>query len=78
MLLELLHRSPREFGKASSPWTLEDAAQISFEQGLMRKRVSGETIRATLKRLGMRWEHAKRWIESPDPEYERKTRLSSG
>jgi len=78
VLRELLHRSPREFGKASSPWTLEDAAQISFEQGLTRKRVSGETIRATLKRLGMRWERARRWIESPDPEYERKKGLSSG
>ena len=77
MLRELLHRSPREFGKASSLWTLEDAAQISFEQGLTRKRVSGETIRATLKRLGVRWERAKRWID-PDPEYERKKGLSSG
>src|SRR5215203_1561609 len=52
VLRELLHRSPREFGKASSLWTLEDAAQISFEQGLTRKRVSGETIRATLSGWG--------------------------
>jgi len=78
VLRELLHRSPREFGKASSPWTLEDAAQISFEQGLTHKRVTGETMRATLKRPGVRWERARRWIESPDPEYERKKGLSSG
>jgi transposase len=77
-LRELLHRSPREFGKESSLWTLEDAAQISFEQRLTHKRVSGETIRATLARLGVRWERAKRWIESPDPEYERKKGLSRG
>jgi len=77
-LRELLHRSPREFGKESSLWTLEDAAMISFEQGLTQKRVSGETIRATLKRLGVRWEKAKRWIESPDPGYERKKGLSRG
>jgi transposase len=77
-LRELLHRSPREFGKESTLWTLEDTAQISFEQGLTHKRVSGETIRATLKRLGVRWEKAKRWIESPDPEYERKKGLSRG
>ena len=77
-LRELLHRSPREFGKESSLWTLEDAAHISFEQGLTNRRVSGETIRATLKRLGVRWERAKRWIESPDPEYERKKGLSRG
>jgi transposase len=77
-LRELLHRSPREFGKQSNLWTLEDAAHISFEQGLTHKRVSGETIRATLKRLGVRWERAKRWIESPDPEYERKKGFSRG
>ena len=78
-LRELLHRSPREFGKESSLWTLEDAAHISFERGLTNKRVSGETIRATLERLGVRWERAKRWIdENPDPEYERKKGLSRG
>jgi transposase len=72
-LRELLHRSPREFGRDSSLWTLEMAAQVSFEQGLVEKRVCGETIRATLARLlGVRWQRAKRWIISPDPLYERK------
>jgi transposase len=77
-LRELLHRSPREFGKRTSLWTLEYAAEVSFEEDLTERRVSGETVRATLKRLGVRWERAKRWIESPDPEYERKKGLSSG
>ena len=81
LLRDLLHRrSPREFGKQTSLWTLEeDAAEISFEQeGLTPpRRVTGETIRATLKRLGVRWERAKRWIESPDPEYARKKGLFS-
>jgi len=77
-LRELLHHSPREFGKQTSLWTLADAAQVSFEEGLTERRVSGETIRATLWRLGVRWERAKRWIESPDPEYARKKGLSSG
>jgi transposase len=72
-LREMLHRSPREFGKDSSLWTLEMAALVSFEQGLLKRRVSGETIRATLVRLlGVRWQRAKRWITSPDPLYERK------
>jgi transposase len=78
VLRELLHRSPREFGKQTSLWTLEYAAEVSFEEDLTDRRVSGETIRATLARLGVRWERAKRWIESPDPEYERKKGLSSG
>ncbi len=72
-LREMLHRSPREFGYHTSLWTLEMAAQASFEEGLTRGRVSGETIRTTLARLlGVRWQRAKRWITSPDPLYERK------
>jgi transposase len=77
-LRELLHRSPREFGKHSSLWTLESAAEVSLEQGFTEERVSGETIRATLSRLGLRWARAKRWITSPDPEYERKKGLATG
>jgi hypothetical protein len=69
----MLHRSPREFGYESSLWTLEMAADVAFEAGLTQRRVSGETIRATLSRLlGIRWMRAKRWITSPDPLYERK------
>jgi transposase len=72
-LREMLHRSPREFGYESSLWTLEMAAEASFEEGLTKRRVSGETIRSTLARLlGVRWQRAKRWITSPDPLYERK------
>ena len=71
-LRALLHRSPRAFGKPSSLWTLELAAQVSFEQGLTPERVSGETIRATLKRLDVGWKRAKRWLVSPDPAYARK------
>ncbi len=72
-LREILHRSPREFGRDTSLWTLEMAAQVSFEEGLIQRRVSGETIRATLARLlGVKWQRAKRWITSPDPLYERK------
>lgn len=71
-LRALLHRSPREFDKPSSLWTLELAAEVSFEQGLSARQVSGETIRQTLLRLGVKWKRAKHWITSPDPEYERK------
>jgi transposase len=53
-LRELLHRSAREFGKETSLWTLKDAAEVSFEKELTNERVSGETIRATLSRLGVR------------------------
>ncbi len=79
VLREMLHRSPREFGYESSLWTLQMAAQASFEEGLTRRRVSGETIRTTLSRLlGVRWMRAKRWISSPDPLYERKKGGATG
>ncbi len=71
-LRALLHQSPRTFGKATSLWTLELATEVSFEQGLTSARVGDETIRLTLKRLGIGWKRAKRWITSPDPEYARK------
>ena len=71
-LRALLHQSPRTFGQPTGLWTLELAAEVSFAQGLTATRVSGETIRATLQRLGVRWKRAKRWITSPDPEYARK------
>ena len=71
-LKALLHRSPREFGKASSLWTLALAAEVSFSEGLTRSQVSAETIRATLERLQVHWRRAKQWITSPDPEYEQK------
>ena len=58
-LRELLHRSPREFGKPTSLWTLELAAEVSFAQGLTQTRVSDETIRVTLQRLDVKWKRAK-------------------
>lgn len=71
-LRALLHQSPRTFDRPTSLWTLELAAAVAFEQGLTPTRVSGETVRATLARLGLRWRRAKRWLTSPDPEYARK------
>lgn len=71
-LRALLHQSPRTFGQPTSVWTLDLAAAVSFAQGLTPTRLTGETIRATLARLGIRWQRAKQWITSPDPEYARK------
>jgi len=71
-LRALVHHSPRRFGKPTSLWTLELAAEVSFAQGLTATRVSGETIRQTLLRLGLSWKRAKHWITSPDPGYARK------
>ncbi len=77
-LKSLLHQSPREFGKETSAWTLQLAADVSFEQGLTAEQVSDETIRQAMKRLGVGWKRAKRWITSPDPEYARKKVNATG
>src|SRR5947209_11502817 len=71
-LRALLNQSPRLFDKPTSVWTLDLAAEVAYERGLTAWRVSGETIRATLARMGVRWRRAKEWITSPDPEYARK------
>ena len=77
-LKDILHQSPRGFGKETSRWTLDLAAEVSFENDLIKERVTGETIRNTLKRLGIKWSRAKHWITSPDPEYERKKNVETG
>jgi transposase len=77
-LQALLHRSPRAFGHATSLWTLELAAETAYAEGLTATRVSDETVRATLARLGIRWRRAKDWISSPDPAYAQKNTAVTG
>lgn len=77
-LRALLHQSPRSFGKPTSLWTLELAAEVAFAKGITPEQVSGETVRATLERLGVGWRRAKEWITSPDPEYARKKTRAIG
>jgi transposase len=68
----LLKESPRAFGKERSDWTLELVAQVAHEEGLSAQRLSAESVRVALKRLGLSFARAKRWIGSPDPAYARK------
>jgi hypothetical protein len=66
-LRALLHHSPRVFGKETNIWPLELAA-VSCATGLPATRVTGETIRAPLARLGVGWRRATPWIPSSAPE----------
>jgi transposase len=77
-LRALLHRSPREFGHPTSVWTLELAAEAAHAEGITAGRVSRETVRAALARLGVRWRRAKTWITSPDPAYAQKNAAATG
>jgi len=77
-LKALLHRSPRDFGKGTSVWTLGLAAEVSFAEGITPRLVSDDSVRLALKRLKVSWKRAKHWITSPDPAYERKKSLATG
>jgi transposase len=77
-LRALAHQSPRPFGYPTSLWTLDLLAQESQRQGLTAQRVSDQTIRTSLRRLGTSWKRAKHWITSPDPEYLRTKGAATG
>ena len=77
-LRELIQHSPRDFDYDTSLWTLDLLAQASFEQGLTKVLVTGETVRATLAGMGIRWQRAKHWITSHDPNYTLKKSGATG
>ncbi len=68
-LVELLRRSPTEFGIESATWTGADLAAVAVTQGLPS--MSPRTARREIQRAGLRWQQAKRWSQQ-EPEYERK------
>ena len=68
----LLHQRPRTFGKPTSRWTLQRAAEVRFAQGLTPRRGSDAAMRVALRRLGVAWTRAKHWITSPAPASRRK------
>ncbi len=71
-LKAIMHQSPRAFGKPSGLWTLDLLAAVAHDQGLTAGRMSDETVRQAVRRLGVGWKRAKHWITSPDPQYARK------
>ena len=75
---EWLRQSPRDFGLPTSRWTLNGMAVVCAARGLTPCLVSDETIRDAIRRLGLSWKRAKRWIDSPDPAYARKRGLATG
>ena len=77
-LRALLHRSPRDFGKPTSLWTLGLVAHVAFAQEITSRSMSGESVRQALVRMGIGWKRAKRWITSPDPAYLRKRGRATG
>jgi transposase len=71
-LKELAHQSPRNFGKKRNTWTLRLLADACSELGIVDGKVSYETVRQTLSRMGVKWRRAELWLTSPDPHYAQK------
>lgn len=71
-LRHLLHQSPRQFGCSSSLWSVPRLVEVAYQEGITPHRVGDETLRRTLKRMGVNWKRAKMWITSPDPQYQAK------
>lgn len=70
-LVELPNRPPADFGIESRLWTAVDLARVAREQGLAEQ-LSPDTGRAEIQRPGKSWQRAKRWTDSPHPDYSRK------
>lgn len=77
-LRALWHRRPRDFGKPTALGTLDLAAEVAFAEGLTPHRMSGESIRRALTRLGVGWKRAQTWITGPDPASLRKETRATG
>ena len=77
-LRDLIRRSPRDYGHKSSLWTLDLLAESSQHEGLVQSEITGETVRATLAAMGINWRRAKKRINSPDEQYERKKSAETG
>jgi hypothetical protein len=77
-LRSLLHHRPRTFGKPTSRWPLQLAAEGSFAQGLTPRLGSADAIRVALRRLGVSWTRATHWITSPEPADARKQHGATG
>ena len=76
-LEETIHHSPRDFGLTTSLWTLPLLAQVCFQEKIVARPISYETVRRGLLKLGIDWRRARHKITSHDPHYERKKASSA-
>jgi transposase len=76
-LEEMIHHSPRDFGLATSLWTLPLLAQACFQEKIVARPISYEAVRRALLKLGINWRRARQKITSHDPHYERKKASSA-
>lgn len=71
-LEELVRLSPRIFGHPTSVWTRPMLAQQLLQEGYVTREVSATSISNALGRVGISWRRAKKWIHSPDEQYDQR------
>ncbi len=71
-LEELVRLSPRIFGHPTSVWTRPMLAQQLLKEGHVNRQVSATSISNALGRVGISWRRAKKWIHSPDKQYDQR------
>lgn len=71
-LKDVIRQSPRNFGYASSLWTLDMLSEFAYREGYIDQLVNPETVSRALAREKISWKRAKKRINSPDEQYERK------
>ena len=77
-LRELIKETPRRYGYASSRWTCAWLGQQLYAEGLTKRLASAKMVGRALKRAGVKWQRAKRWLRSPDAHYERRKKDGIG
>ena len=77
-LRELVRQSPRDCKYETSVWTRPLLAQQLHQEGLSATVVSNTTLGEALKRAGINWRRAKKWIRSPDQHYGRRKKDEIG
>ena len=70
-IISLLKTKPKVFGLPLSNWNLRNLAEIAVEQRIVG-RISHVYIGKIISEEGYSYKRSKRWITSPDPEYDLK------
>lgn len=68
-IIRLLKSKPKAFGLAWSSWSLRGLCLIAVKERIIRD-ISPEYMRRLIAEEGYSYKRSKRWITSPDPEYE--------
>lgn len=70
-IINLLKQKPRDLGLPITSWTLKELAEEVAREKIVSQ-ISYVRIYQIIKEQGYSFKRAKRWITSPDPDYELK------